>query len=76
MSFDDQHWFITGVSSGIGRATAEAALAAGHRVVGTVRRIEQLAHFEKLSPGRAMAVRMDVTKPASVAAGVAAAARP
>jgi NAD(P)-dependent dehydrogenase (short-subunit alcohol dehydrogenase family) len=28
---------ITGVSSGFGRALAEEALAAGHRLVGTVR---------------------------------------
>src|SRR5689334_10607337 len=30
-------FFITGVSSGFGRAIANAALQAGHRVVGTVR---------------------------------------
>lgn len=30
-------WFITGVSRGLGRAIAEAALATGDRVIGTVR---------------------------------------
>jgi NAD(P)-dependent dehydrogenase (short-subunit alcohol dehydrogenase family) len=70
---DEKHWLITGVSSGIGRATAEAALAAGHRVVGTVRRSEQLHDFERLSPGRARAVLMDLRHPPSVASGVAAA---
>jgi hypothetical protein len=30
-------FFIAGVSSGLGRALATEALAAGHRVVGTVR---------------------------------------
>ena len=29
-------WFITGVSSGFGRSLAEAALARGDKVVGTV----------------------------------------
>ncbi|SCZ38340.1 hypothetical protein SAMN05216279_106294 [Pseudomonas oryzihabitans] len=30
--------FITGVSSGLGNALAREALAAGHRVIGTLRR--------------------------------------
>jgi NAD(P)-dependent dehydrogenase (short-subunit alcohol dehydrogenase family) len=32
-----KNFLITGVSQGLGRAFAEAALAAGHRVAGTVR---------------------------------------
>jgi NAD(P)-dependent dehydrogenase (short-subunit alcohol dehydrogenase family) len=32
-----QRWLITGSSRGLGRALAEAALAAGHRVVATAR---------------------------------------
>ncbi|WP_252275523.1 oxidoreductase [Pseudomonas subflava] len=40
---------ITGVSSGFGRALAEEALAAGHRVVGTVRSREAQHDFESLS---------------------------
>jgi NAD(P)-dependent dehydrogenase (short-subunit alcohol dehydrogenase family) len=75
MSTNAKQWLITGVSSGLGRATAQAALAAGHRVVGTVRRREQLKQFEELSYGRASAVLMDVMQPASVAAGVEAAAK-
>jgi NAD(P)-dependent dehydrogenase (short-subunit alcohol dehydrogenase family) len=75
MLSNDQHWLITGVSSGIGRATAEAALAAGCRVVGTLRRADQLSDFEALGPGRATPVLMDVMQPASVSTGVAAAAK-
>ncbi len=47
--------------SGFGRAFAQAALEKGHRVVGTVRDEEAAALFESLAPGRAMAVRLDVT---------------
>ena len=39
---------ITGVSSGFGRALAQEALAAGHRVIGTVRSQQALEAFEAL----------------------------
>jgi NAD(P)-dependent dehydrogenase (short-subunit alcohol dehydrogenase family) len=52
---------ITGVSTGLGRALAQEALAAGHRVVGTVRSDAALADFEKLEPGRAIGRVLDVT---------------
>lgn len=55
------NWFITGVSSGFGRALAEAALAKGHTVIGTVRQEEARAPFESLAPGKAHAVVVDVT---------------
>jgi NAD(P)-dependent dehydrogenase (short-subunit alcohol dehydrogenase family) len=52
---------ITGVSSGFGRALAEEALAAGYRVVGTVRS-EQAKHgFESLDATRAFGRILDVT---------------
>jgi NAD(P)-dependent dehydrogenase (short-subunit alcohol dehydrogenase family) len=38
-----QVWFITGSSRGIGRALAEAVLAAGHRLVATARNPKQLS---------------------------------
>ncbi|MBK1881385.1 oxidoreductase [Luteolibacter pohnpeiensis] len=52
---------ITGVSSGFGRAFATAALTAGHRVVGTVRKKEDVDAFESLAPDRAHAVILNVT---------------
>ena len=66
-------WFITGVSSGFGSALADAALRRGDRVVGTLRQESQTAAFEDRAPGRARAVRMDVTRPEAVRAGVEAA---
>ena len=52
---------ITGVSSGFGRALAQEALAAGHRVVGTVRSAEARRSFEALDAARAFARILDVT---------------
>lgn len=51
---------ITGVSSGFGRALAQAALAAGHRVVGTVRSRQAQQAFEALGAGAVGRV-LDVT---------------
>ncbi|MGW9177782.1 oxidoreductase [Streptomyces decoyicus] len=56
-----QNWFITGVSTGLGRAFAQAALTAGHTVVGTVRSEEDLRAFEGLKPGDARGRILDVT---------------
>jgi NAD(P)-dependent dehydrogenase (short-subunit alcohol dehydrogenase family) len=52
---------ITGVSSGFGRALAQEALAAGHRVVGTVRNEQAAREFEALSTDSAFARVLDVT---------------
>jgi len=66
-----QKWLITGVSSGLGRAFAQAALAAGHTVVGTVRSEEDLRAFEALGPGSAHGRILDVTDGDAVTAVVA-----
>lgn len=58
---------ITGVSSGFGRALAVEALAAGHRVVGTVRNAQAVPDFEALRPGRAFARVLDVANTAAIA---------
>lgn len=65
--------FITGISSGFGKALALEALASGHRVIGTARNQEALQTFEALSDERARGVILDVTDFAridSVVAGV------
>ena len=53
-------FLITGVSSGLGRALAQEALAAGHKVVGTVRSEQAKRDFESLSLN-AFARVLDVT---------------
>ncbi|WP_295556828.1 oxidoreductase [uncultured Stenotrophomonas sp.] len=62
---------ITGVSSGFGRALAQQALLAGHRVVGSVRNESARQAFETLAPGRAFGRLLDVTDTAAVDALVA-----
>ena len=59
-------WFITGVSTGFGRAIADAALHAGDFVAGSVRKDEDRAAFEALAPDRAYAVVLDVTDEAAI----------
>ena len=62
---------ITGVSTGFGRALAEAALAEGYRVVGTIRSEAAKAEFEALTPGHAFGRVLDVTETAKIAPMVA-----
>jgi NAD(P)-dependent dehydrogenase (short-subunit alcohol dehydrogenase family) len=62
---------ITGVSTGFGRALAEAALAKGYRVVGTLRSEAAKKEFEALKPGQAFGRVLDVTDTAAIAPMVA-----
>jgi NAD(P)-dependent dehydrogenase (short-subunit alcohol dehydrogenase family) len=63
-------FLITGVSSGFGRALAEAALGDGHIVAGTVRNDADKQKFEALGKG-AHAVILDVTHTDAIAPAVA-----
>jgi NAD(P)-dependent dehydrogenase (short-subunit alcohol dehydrogenase family) len=63
-------FLITGAGSGFGRAFAEAALAAGHTVVGTVRREDDRLAFEALHRSRARALILDVTRLPAIAPAV------
>lgn len=65
-------FLITGVSSGFGRAFAQAALDAGHTVVGTVRNEAARDAFTALAAERAHAVVLDVTDFEAIAPAVAA----
>ncbi|HEY4365685.1 MAG TPA: oxidoreductase [Steroidobacteraceae bacterium] len=56
-----QVWLITGSSRGLGRALAEAVLAAGHRLVATARDPGQLAELVQRYGDRVRTVALDVT---------------
>jgi NAD(P)-dependent dehydrogenase (short-subunit alcohol dehydrogenase family) len=67
---DKKVWFITGVSTGLGRTLTEAVLSHGDYVVGTVRDEAQIKAIEQLAQGRALCVRMDVTQVPNVQTAV------
>ena len=56
-----QVWLITGSSRGLGRALAEAVLAAGHQLVATARNPAQLADLVRRYGHQVRAVALDVT---------------
>ncbi|MEU9078546.1 SDR family oxidoreductase [Kitasatospora sp. NPDC004745] len=66
-------WLVTGCSSGLGRAVAEAAAAAGDTVIAGVRRPEALADLADRYPDRIVPVVLDVREPAHCEAAVGAA---
>src|SRR4051812_48227883 len=63
-------WLITGSSSGLGRDLARAVLDAGHNAVVTARNADSVRDLAEAYPDRALAVALDVTDPAQVAAAV------
>ncbi|MGR6919563.1 SDR family NAD(P)-dependent oxidoreductase [[Actinomadura] parvosata] len=64
-----QTWIITGASRGFGRALAEAALAAGDRVVAAVRRPESVADLEAKYPDDCLIATFDA-RDVTAAAGL------
>jgi NAD(P)-dependent dehydrogenase (short-subunit alcohol dehydrogenase family) len=73
MSGADRVWFITGASSGFGRALAEAVIARGERAVVVARRGEALATLAAIDGARVLALPLDVTAASARDQGVAAA---
>jgi len=65
-------WLITGCSTGLGYALAEAVLARGDNAVVTARDVSKLDALVAPHPDRALAVELDVTDPEQIAAAVAA----
>ncbi len=63
-------WFITGASTGLGRAFAEQALDSGHSVVATARDAARLADLVALAPERVQAVALDVDRPGAAEGAV------
>jgi NAD(P)-dependent dehydrogenase (short-subunit alcohol dehydrogenase family) len=68
---DQRVWFITGTSSGFGRAIAEEALRRGDRVVATARSPRALADLTAAHPDRVAALALDVDRPEQIRAAVA-----
>jgi NAD(P)-dependent dehydrogenase (short-subunit alcohol dehydrogenase family) len=66
----DKIILITGVSSGFGRAFAEAALREGYTVIGTVRNEDARKEFETIEPKRAKSLILDVTNFAAIAPSI------
>ena len=66
-------WLITGCSTGLGRALAEAVLAHGHNAVVTARDATKVQDLADAHHRTALAVALDVTDDAQVTAAVAAA---
>jgi NADP-dependent 3-hydroxy acid dehydrogenase YdfG len=54
-------WFITGASSGFGRALAEAVLKRGDNAVIAARRIHALDSLATAHAQSALAIELDVT---------------
>jgi NAD(P)-dependent dehydrogenase (short-subunit alcohol dehydrogenase family) len=63
-------WLITGCSTGLGRALAEAVIAAGNNAVATARDVARVADLADTAPERVLAVALDVTNPEQVTAAV------
>jgi NAD(P)-dependent dehydrogenase (short-subunit alcohol dehydrogenase family) len=59
-------WLITGTSSGLGRALAEAVLAAGDQLIATARDSRTIDTLVQQAPDRTLAVDLDVTRPDQV----------
>ncbi|MGO4330094.1 oxidoreductase [Cupriavidus sp. 2TAF22] len=64
-------WFITGVSTGFGRALAQAVIAQGDKVAGTLRNEAQRAEFAALARGQSFGYILDVRDDAAIPGVVA-----
>ncbi|MCQ4041444.1 SDR family NAD(P)-dependent oxidoreductase [Streptantibioticus rubrisoli] len=68
-------WLVTGASSGLGAAVAEAALARGDEVMATARDTARLDPLVSRAPGRVRAIGLDLSDRAGTRAKVAEIAR-
>src|SRR5215469_5294021 len=67
----DQHWFITGASSGFGRVLTEYLLSLGAKVVATARNVDSLQELVKHHAGNVVTLQLDVTSQHSIDKAVA-----
>ncbi|WP_454280712.1 oxidoreductase [Sphingomonas sp. Marseille-Q8236] len=73
MSSSTPIWFITGCSTGFGRELAKLVLEQGKRAVITARRLGDVVDIVEGYDDTALALELDVTNDAQIAAAVAAA---
>ena len=66
----EQVWLITGSARGLGRAVAEAVLAAGHKLIATARNPHQLSELIERHGKNVRAVALDVTDETAAVAAV------
>jgi NAD(P)-dependent dehydrogenase (short-subunit alcohol dehydrogenase family) len=66
-------WFVTGASSGFGRAIAEGVIGQGDRIIATARDPKSLAELVARAPDRVVPLRLDVRQPKQIDAAIAAA---
>lgn len=66
-------WFITGCSTGLGRAFALQALRRGHQVGVTARDVNSVQDIADAHPGSALPLSLDVTDGGQIAVAVSAA---
>jgi NAD(P)-dependent dehydrogenase (short-subunit alcohol dehydrogenase family) len=59
-------WLITGCSTGLGRALAEAVIASGHNTVVTARDVEKVADLAADKANRVLPLPLDVTDTAQI----------
>lgn len=66
-------WFITGCSTGFGRALANEVLASGYNAVITARKVSDVEDIVAQYPDNAIAVKLDVTNKNEIASAIEAA---
>jgi NAD(P)-dependent dehydrogenase (short-subunit alcohol dehydrogenase family) len=73
MTIARKTWFITGTSSGFGRAFAEHALSKGYNVIAAARDVSKLQELTARDPDRVLALELDVNVEGDAKRGVDAA---
>ncbi len=63
-------WFITGCSTGFGRELSKQVLKLGHRVAVTSRNTDDVKDIVSEYPDTAIAIKLDVTRPAEIKTAV------
>ncbi|MFC4633214.1 oxidoreductase [Dokdonia ponticola] len=63
-------WFITGISSGLGKALAQSVIEKGDFVIGTFRKKAQVEAFNKEHIDKAHSILLDITDEKSIENGI------